>query len=114
VNKFKLGLASLLAVAGFFSFYFFQDSPTVVRVVALLLGLVSAFVVVLFTTQGKRLFSFFQDSVEEVKKVVWPSRKETLQMAGVVCAFVITMALFLWAVDSGLMAIVRYAVGQES
>jgi len=114
VNKFKLGLATLLAVAGFFSFYFFQDSPTVIRVVTLLLGLVLAFVVILFTTQGKQLFLFFQDSVEEVKKVVWPSRKETLQMAGVVCAFVIAMALFLWVVDSGLMAVVRYAVGQES
>lgn len=86
----------------------------VVRVVTLLLGLVFAFVVILFTAQGKQLFSFFRDSIEEVKKVVWPSRKETLQMAGVVCAFVITMALFLWIVDSGLMAIVRYAVGQES
>lgn len=114
MNKFKLGLATLLAVAGFFSFYFFQDSPMVVRVVTLLLGLVFAFVVILFTAQGKQLFSFFRDSIEEVKKVVWPSRKETLQMAGVVCAFVITMALFLWIVDSGLMAIVRYAVGQES
>ena len=86
----------------------------VVRVVTLLLGLVFAFVVILFTAQGKQLFSCFRDSIEEVKKVVWPSRKETLQMAGVVCAFVITMALFLWIVDSGLMAIVRYAVGQES
>lgn len=114
MNKFKLGLATLLAVAGFFSFYFLQDSPMVIRVVALLLGLVSAFVTGLFTTQGKQLFSFFQDSVEEVKKVVWPSRKETLQMAGIVCAFVITMSFFLWMVDSGLMAIVRYAMGQES
>lgn len=68
MNKFKLGLATLLAVAGFFSFYFFQDSPTVIRVVTLLLGLVLAFVVILFTTQGKQLFLFFQDSVEEVKK----------------------------------------------
>jgi len=114
VNKFKLGLATLLAVAGFFSFYFFQDSPMVVRVVALLFGLISSFVVILFTAQGKQLFSFFQVSIEEVKKVVWPSRKETLQMAGVVCAFVITMALFLWIVDSGLMAIIRYAVDRES
>lgn len=114
MNKFKLGLATLLAVAGFFSFYFFQDSPAVIRVITLLLGLVLAFVVILFTAQGKQLFSFFRDSIEEVKKVVWPSRKETLQMAGVVCAFVITMALFLWIVDSGLMAVVRYAVGQES
>ncbi|MCC6916617.1 preprotein translocase subunit SecE [Nitrosomonas sp.] len=114
MNKIKLGLAVFLAIAGFFSFYFLQDSPMVVRVMSLLLGLVFAFVIVLFTTQGKQLFSFFRDSVDEVKKVVWPSRKETLQMAGVVCAFVITMAFFLWIIDSSLMAIVKYAMGQES
>lgn len=114
MNKIKLVLAVFLAIAGFFSFYFLQDSPMVVRVVSLLLGLTFAFVVILFTTQGRRLFSFFRDSVDEVKKVVWPSRKETLQMAGVVCVFVMTMALFLWMVDSSLMVIVKYAMGQES
>jgi len=114
VNKLKLGLAIFLAVAGFFSFYFFQESPMVVRVLVLLLSLVFAFVVVLFTTQGKQLFVFFKDSIEEVKKVIWPSKKETLQMAGVVCAFVVTMAFFLWIVDSSLMMIVKYVMGQEN
>ena len=114
MNKVKIGLAVFLAAAGFFSFYFLQDSPTVVRVGSLLLGLVLASVVVLFTAQGRQLFTFFRDSIDEVKKVVWPSRKETLQMAGVVCAFVMTMAFFLWMVDSGLMMIVKYTMGQES
>lgn len=113
MNKIKLGIAALLGVAGFFGFYFLQDSPVVLRVVVLLLGLAFATVVMLFTTQGRQLFSFFRDSIEEVKKVVWPSKKETLQTSGVVCAFVITMAFFLWVVDSGLMAIVRYVMDQE-
>jgi len=113
VDKIKLGIAALLAAAGFFSFYFLQDNPMVVRVVTLLLGLILATVVILFTAQGKRLFSFFKDSVDEVKKVVWPNKKETLQTSGVVCVFVITMAFFLWIVDSGLMAIVKYVMDQE-
>lgn len=113
MDKIKLGIAALLGVAGFFGFYFLQDSPMVVRVITLLLSWVLAVVVVLFTAQGKRLFSFIKDSIEEVKKVVWPSKKETLQTSGVVCAFVITMAFFLWIVDSGLMAIVKYVMDQE-
>jgi len=113
VDKIKLGIAALLGAAGFFSFYFLQDSPMVVRVISLLLGLIFAIIVVLFTAQGKRLFLFFKDSIEEVKKVVWPNKKETLQTSGVVCAFVITMAFFLWIVDSGLMAIVKYVMDQE-
>ncbi|MXS79203.1 protein translocase subunit secE/sec61 gamma [Nitrosomonas eutropha] len=113
MNKIKLGIAALLGAAGFFSFYFLQDSPVVIRVVALLLGLIFATIVILFTIQGKQLFSFFKDSIEEVKKVVWPTKKETLQTSGVVCAFVITMAFFLWIVDSGLMVIVKYVMDQE-
>ncbi|BBL35140.1 protein translocase subunit SecE [Nitrosomonas stercoris] len=113
MDKIKFGIAALLAIAGFFGFYLLQDNPLVVRILILILGFVLAGVVVLFTAQGKRLFSFFKDSVDEVSKVVWPNKKETLQTSGVVCAFVIVMAFFLWAVDSGLMAIVRLVMGQE-
>ncbi|MDO9482457.1 MAG: preprotein translocase subunit SecE, partial [Hydrogenophaga sp.] len=51
---------------------------------------------------------------DEAKKVVWPTRKETIQMTGVVMAFVVVMALFLWAVDSILMWLVKLAMGQGS
>ena len=113
MDKVKFGIAALLATTGFLGFYWLQDNPMVVRVIALLLGFILAGLIILSTTQGKRLFSFFKDSRDEVKKVVWPNKKETLQTSGVVCAFVITMAFFLWAVDSGLMAIVRLVMGQE-
>ena len=56
-----------------------------------------------FTAEpGKELIGFGRDSVREVRKVVWPSRKEALQMTGYVFAFVVVMALFLWLTDKTL------------
>jgi preprotein translocase subunit SecE len=63
---------------------------------------------------GKRFFSFAIDARDEAKKVVWPTRKETIQMTGVVMAFVVVMALFLWAVDGILLWLVKLAMGQGS
>ena len=65
----------------------------------LLVGLVAAAAVFLVSEQGKQLIAFAKDSWKEVKKVVWPSRKETLQMTLYVFAFVVIMALFLWLTD---------------
>ena len=56
-----------------------------------------------FTSEpGKQLIAYGQDSIREVKKVVWPTRKEALQMTGYVFAFVVVMALFLWLTDKTL------------
>ncbi|MCO6428052.1 preprotein translocase subunit SecE [Nitrosomonas communis] len=113
MNKFKLVLAILSIIAGVVGFYYMRDSAMVVRVLLLLLGLSLAITIAWFTSQGKRLYAFTRESVEETKKVVWPGRKETMQTAGVVFAFVVAMAVFLWLVDTGLMAIVRYVMDQE-
>ena len=68
-----------------------------------LLALLAAAVAVFFISEpGKQLIGFGRDSVKEVKKVVWPSRKEALQMTGYVFAFVFVMALFLWTTDKTL------------
>ncbi len=59
--------------------------------------------VTFFTSEpGKQLIAYGQDSIREVKKVVWPTRKEALQMTGYVFAFVVVMALFLWLTDKTL------------
>ena len=62
---------------------------------------------------GKQFAVFAGESVAEVKKVVWPTRKETLQTTGIVFAFVVVMALFLWAVDSSLLWVVKKLLGQS-
>jgi preprotein translocase subunit SecE len=66
-----------------------------------------------FTEPGRRFFAFSQDAVTEARKVVWPTRKETMQMTGVVILFVIVMALFLWIVDGTLTWLVQLLMGRS-
>jgi preprotein translocase subunit SecE len=113
VDKIKLGFALLLLTAGIAGFYYLRDSAMVIRVISVLAGIVLAAVVVWFTTQGKQFYAFSKESSEETRKVVWPNRKETMQTTGIVFAFVLVMALFLWMVDAGLLLAVKYLMGQE-
>lgn len=112
MNKLKLGLAFILMAAGIAGFILLRDSAMVIQVLSILLGLLSAITVAWFTTQGRQFYAFCKESAEETKKVVWPTRKETVQTSGVVFAFVIAMALFLWLVDAGLLAAVKAIMGQ--
>lgn len=105
--------ALLLLVAGIAGFYYLRDSAMVVRVISVLAGISLAVVVMWFTPQGKQFYAFSRESSEETRRVVWPSRKETMQTTGVVFAFVLVMAIFLWMVDAGLMLAVKYLMGQE-
>ena len=77
-------------------------------------GVVLGGVVAGLSGPGKQFFRFAIDARDEAKKVVWPTRKETIQMTGVVMAFVVVMALFLWAVDGILMWLVKLALGRGS
>ncbi|HLP82577.1 MAG TPA: preprotein translocase subunit SecE [Nitrosomonas sp.] len=113
MNKLKLGLVFILITAGIVGFIVLEDSPTVVRILSILVGFILAGVVAKFTIQGQEFYTFFRESVEETKKVVWPSRKEALQTSGVVFAFVIAMALFLWFIDAALMSLVKLLMDQN-
>jgi len=84
----------------------------VVRILSVLVGLALAAFVARYTTQGQDFYAFCRESSQETRKVVWPTRKETLQSSGMVFAFVVVMALFLWLVDAALMSIVRLTMGQ--
>jgi preprotein translocase subunit SecE len=101
-DKAKLAAAALLGVGGIAAFYLLGTQSLWVRVGALLLLLVLAAAVFFISESGKQLIAFGRDSVKEVKKVVWPTRKEALQMTGYVFAFVVVMALFLWLTDKTL------------
>ena len=111
-DKIKLLVAFLLVAAGIAGFYYLRDSAAVLRLASVLLGLVVATGVAWTSEPGKRFFAFGQDSVAEAKRVVWPTRKETLQTTGIVVAFAVVMALFLWAVDAGLMILVNNLMGR--
>ncbi|MDZ4202569.1 MAG: preprotein translocase subunit SecE [Gallionella sp.] len=112
LDKIKLLAAFAFVVAGVAGFYQLHDSADVVRVLVVLAGVLLAAVMVYLSEPGKRFFAFGRDSVAEAKRVVWPTRKETVQTTGVVILFAITMALFLWAVDAGLMMVVNELMGR--
>lgn len=98
-DKAKLAGVLVLVVAAIAGFYFLSNQGSIVQWGALLVGLVAAAAVFLISEPGKQLVAFAKDSWKEVKKVVWPSRKETVQMTLYVFAFVVIMALFLWLTD---------------
>lgn len=112
VDKIKLVIAFLLVIAGIAGFYYLHDSAAVLRLAIVLAGLLLAAGVAWTSDPGKRFFVFGKDSVAEAKRVVWPTRKESLQTTGVVILFAIVMALFLWAVDASLMMIVDKLMGR--
>lgn len=114
MNKLKLGLVFVFIVAGIAGFIYLSESAMVVRVLSILAGFLLAAATARFTTQGQDFFIFCRESSEETKKVVWPGRKETLQTSGVVFAFVIAMALFLWLIDAGLMSVVKIMMNQDA
>ena len=101
-DKAKLAAAGVLVVGGVAAFYLLGKQDLWMRVAALLV-LLAAAVATFFTAEaGKQLIAFGRDSVREVKKVVWPTRKESIQMTGYVFAFVFVMALFLFLTDKTL------------
>jgi len=101
-DKAKLAVAGLLVVGAVVAFYALGKQDLWLRVVALLLLMIAA-VGVFFTSEpGKALLAYGRDSSREVRKVVWPTRKEAMQMTGYVFAFVFIMALFLWLTDKTL------------
>ena len=101
-DKAKLGLAVVLAIASLVGFYLLAKQGQIAQWGALIAGLAAAVVVFMSSELGKQFLSFGRDSVREVKKVVWPARKEAMQMTAYVFAFVVVMALFLWLTDKTL------------
>ncbi len=101
-DKAKLAGAVLLVVGGLVAYYLLAKQGAYAQWGALL-ALLAVAVVLFFTSEsGKQLVAYGRDSWREARKVVWPTRKESLQMTGYVFAFVVVMALFLWGTDKTL------------
>jgi len=101
-DKLKFTAALLLLIAGIAGFYLLGEQPMILRVLSVLAGLGAGAAVAWQTEPGQRFFAFGKEATAETKKVVWPTRKETLQTTGAVFAFVVLMAFFLWITDKGL------------
>ena len=112
VDKIKIGLAVACVIAGVWGYYYFADMALVLRVLMVMGGLIAAGVVAWLSTPGKEFFAFAQEAWAEAGRVSWPTRKETMQTTGIVFAFVVIMALFLFAVDTTLAWIIKLLTGR--
>ncbi|MFI5447632.1 preprotein translocase subunit SecE [Polaromonas sp. UC242_47] len=101
-DKAKLALAVALVVGSLAGFYLLGKQGQIAQWGGLIVGLVAAVVVFMTSEPGKQFVAFGRDSWREVRKVVWPARKEAMQMTAYVFAFVVVMALFLWLTDKTL------------
>ena len=101
-DKLKILLALLLVAAGLAGFYFLGGQPMILRVLSVLAGIGAGAALAWFTTGGQRFFSFAKEAVAETKKVVWPTRKETIQTTAIVFGFVLAMAVMLYLTDKTL------------
>jgi preprotein translocase subunit SecE len=113
-ERIKIAIAALIAAGGLAAFYWLGDRPTVLRLAALLGAWAVAIAIMWFTETGRTFLAFSRESWEEAKRVVWPSRKETLQTTGVVILFVLVMAVFLWLVDASLLYLTHRMTGGGS
>ena len=100
-DKFKVALAVVAAIAGVIGFFYLkgQNKPALMCAGALVAGLAFAVLLLWTSATGRDFLSFAKESVRETKKVVWPTRREAMQITGIVFAFVVVMAMFLWGTD---------------
>lgn len=113
-DKIKFLLAALIVVGAIAAFYYFGSQPTVLRVIGLLVAAALAGAVLLQTAAGRHTWAYIGESRTEVRKIVWPTRKETTQTTIMVMVMVVLIAAILWLFDSILTWIVKLVMGQGS
>ena len=101
-EKAKLAAAAMLLLAALAAFYMLTKQGQLAQWGALMAGLIAAVAVFLTSESGRQFVAFGREAWREVRKVVWPARKEAIQMTSYVFAFVVIMALFLWITDKTL------------
>ena len=111
LDTIKLLLAAGLLVGGLYSYYYFLEVALPLRVLMVLGGTAAGVTTAMTSVQGQRLWAFIQGARIEIRKVVWPTKQETMQTAIAVFVFTLIMALFFWALDSFLLWLTRSLVG---
>ncbi len=114
IDKIKLVLSVLLIAAGIAGFYLLADQALVLRILVVIAGVVAAGLLFKTAALGRQAFDFLGDSIAEAKRVVWPTRKETIQTTMVVFILVVVMAAFLWVVDIGFSQMIQWVLGRSA
>ncbi len=108
LDTFKIIIAIAVLIAGIVGFYYFEDESQLLRVLGMLAVGAVAVGIVATTELGRNGFSFAREARVEVRKVVWPTRQETLQTTAIVLFMVILVAIMLWLFDT----LLGWAVGK--
>ena len=108
----KMVLAAALLLGGIVGYYYFADASIVLRAAGVVLGIALGIVVFATTERGHELWGFIQTSRVELRKIVWPTRPETLQTTLAVIVFTLILGIFFWVLDKGLVWATRLLTGQ--
>jgi preprotein translocase subunit SecE len=111
-DKAKLSVAILLVIVGVAGYYVLADKATWMRWIPVVAGLVLGALVVAFSTYGTRFRRFVELARIELRKIVWPTRDETLKTTAVVFGFVIVFGVFFWVLDLVLAWATKTLTGQ--
>ncbi len=111
VDVVKYVLAAAIALAGIVGFYWFSEWPGPLRGVLVAVAIVAAFAVFAITARGRATIEFLSESRFELRKVVWPTREETLRSTGVIAVVVVVISLILGLIDLIVSSIVRWLLG---
>ncbi|EIC21715.1 preprotein translocase subunit SecE [Thiorhodovibrio frisius] len=111
LDTLKLAVAVAILVASIWGFYFFANYSLLLRVIVLLAIAAGSMAIVLTSGPGRKLWRFASDSRMELRRVVWPSRQETMQTTLVVMVMVLVLGILLWLFDTLLMSILRLLTG---
>lgn len=112
LDTLKLIVAILVLLGGIVGFYYYGDKGLVYRVFGVLFSTLAAIGIILSTAVGKEFMHFLREAQVEVRKVIWPTRQETMQSTLVVVALVFLVGLILWTLDAGLFWGVSLLTGQ--
>ena len=114
MEKAKLLLSALLLIAGIAGFYLLADKAMVLRILVVIVGFAAAIAVLSTSQRGKSGIGFVNASIAEAKRVVWPTRKETIQTTVAVFIMVVIMGVFLMLVDIGFAYMVQWIMGRSA
>lgn len=106
IDKIKLIAAALIVVAGVAAFYYFGDLSVLLRAGIVVASVIAALAIALTSAPGQAAWEFAKDARTEVRKVVWPTRRETVQATLVVLLMVVLVGLYLWLLDTTLFWVV--------
>jgi preprotein translocase subunit SecE len=106
-------LSVLVLFIGIFAFYWYEDQALTFRIAMVVVGLAAAGALAWLSSYGREFWQFAQASRIELRKVVWPSKDETIKTTYVVFIFAIVMGLFFWGLDWVLTWLTRLLTGQS-